>query len=238
MQWCRLTRKFRLNSTTPSSRPKTPPSSPPKDTPSCPPPYVPSPPPPLLSRSHSLSQHPLVLTRPTLLYIPHGPRTLFDSLLRSNWTSPEQLEKVVVWGNRLDLYDDPTYSGSLVGRGKKGKGGKGEEGGDELGESAEFVVRAGSSPPSLLALAFADASVSQPNSSTITPSPIQKTTSKRSTTLRYSGSCRNGYEISLRRFGCLRRGKRSGIRREEMWMGWKRRLESLRLSRLSAKRCR
>ncbi|BGO97515.1 hypothetical protein RTG_01534 [Rhodotorula toruloides ATCC 204091] len=98
----------------------------------------------LTSQGHTVlsSPHPLVLTRPTLLYIPHGPRTLFDSLLRSNWTSPEQLEKVVVWGNRLDLYDDPTYSGSLVGRGKKGKGGKGEEGGDELGESAEFVVRA------------------------------------------------------------------------------------------------
>ncbi|BGP29879.1 hypothetical protein JCM10296v2_001628 [Rhodotorula toruloides] len=102
----------------------------------------------LTSQGHTVlsSPHPLVLTRPTLLYIPHGPRTLFDSLLRSNWTSPEQLEKVVVWGNRLDLYDDPTYSGSLVGRtrGKKGIKGEGEEGGvgDEMGESAEFVVRA------------------------------------------------------------------------------------------------
>ncbi|BGP05848.1 hypothetical protein JCM10049v2_001664 [Rhodotorula toruloides] len=95
----------------------------------------------LASKGHTVlsSPHPLVLTHRTLLYIPHGPRTLFDALLRSNWTCPEQLEKVVVWGNRLDLYDDPTYSGSLAGRGTKGKR---EEGGDELGESAEFVVRA------------------------------------------------------------------------------------------------
>ncbi|BGP22635.1 SRR1 family protein [Rhodotorula toruloides] len=101
----------------------------------------------LTSQGHAVlsNPQPLRLTHPTLLYIPHGPRTLFESLLRSNWTSATQLEKVVVWGNRLDLYDDPTYSGSLAGytKGTEGKGRKGEEEGNELsGESAEFVVKA------------------------------------------------------------------------------------------------
>lgn len=49
----------------------------------------------------------------------------------------------MIWGNRLDLYDDPTYSGSLAVRTKAPMG---REGGDELGESAEFVVKAGPSP--------------------------------------------------------------------------------------------
>lgn len=109
-----------------------------------------TPTPSLTLPSPSFLQHPLHLPRPTLLYIPHGPRTLFDALLAANWTSAEQLGRVVVLGNRLDLYDDPTYSGSMrrsdgdgSGR-RKGKGVKSEGGGDELGESAEYVVQAGS----------------------------------------------------------------------------------------------
>ncbi|BGP13713.1 hypothetical protein JCM10213_007101 [Rhodosporidiobolus nylandii] len=98
----------------------------------------------LTSQGHSVlsAEYPLRLTRPTLLYIPHGPRTLFDALLRVNWTSPEQLQRCTILGNRLDLYDDPTYSGSTAQSGRRAKGGKEAEGGDELGESAEFVVRA------------------------------------------------------------------------------------------------
>ncbi|GAA6006339.1 hypothetical protein JCM10207_000610 [Rhodosporidiobolus poonsookiae] len=97
----------------------------------------------LSSEGHSVlsAEHPLRLTRPTLLYIPHGPRTLFDALLRANWTSPDQLRRVVILGNRLDLYDDPTYSGSTRQSGGK-RGGEKKAGGDELGESAEWVGRA------------------------------------------------------------------------------------------------
>ncbi|GAA5874238.1 hypothetical protein JCM8547_007801 [Rhodosporidiobolus lusitaniae] len=111
----------------------------------------------LTSQGHIVlsSNHPLLLPRPTLLYIPHGPRTLFDALLRANWTSPEQLRQVIVLGNRLDLYEDPTFSGVVRGGGIQAGGGKkgrrrGQEreeekekaGPDELGESAEWVVRA------------------------------------------------------------------------------------------------
>ncbi|GAA5916172.1 hypothetical protein JCM6882_005406 [Rhodosporidiobolus microsporus] len=96
----------------------------------------------LTSQGHAVlsAEHPLRLTHPTLLYIPHGPRTLFDALLRANWTSADQLRRVVVLGNRLDLYDDPTYSGSTS---QSGTGKRGANGGvDELGESAEWVVKA------------------------------------------------------------------------------------------------
>ncbi|GAA5938728.1 hypothetical protein JCM3775_001974 [Rhodotorula graminis] len=86
------------------------------------------------------SDHPLVLDRPTLLYIPHGPRTLFEALLRANWTSPAQLQRVVLLANRLDLYDDPTYSGSL--KSKSRREDEAQQDGDELGESAEYIVRA------------------------------------------------------------------------------------------------
>ncbi|BGP37827.1 hypothetical protein JCM10450v2_001759 [Rhodotorula kratochvilovae] len=99
----------------------------------------------LSSRGHRVlsSDHPLRLSRPTLLYIPHGPRTLFEALLRANWTSASQLQRVILLANRLDLYDDPTYSGSLgSARGKKLREKEAGEGGDELGESAEFIVRA------------------------------------------------------------------------------------------------
>jgi len=38
--------------------------------------------------------------------MPHCPRSLFDLLLRRNWT-PERLRRLVLVGNRLDMYDDP-----------------------------------------------------------------------------------------------------------------------------------
>ncbi|KWU41110.1 hypothetical protein RHOSPDRAFT_30639 [Rhodotorula sp. JG-1b] len=93
----------------------------------------------LTSQGHSVlsGDHALRLDRPTLLYIPHGPRTLFEALLSANWTSPEQLGRTILLGNRLDLYDDPTYSGSLRDR-RKDVDGKG----DELGQTAEFVYKA------------------------------------------------------------------------------------------------
>ncbi|GAA6029389.1 hypothetical protein JCM8097_003654 [Rhodosporidiobolus ruineniae] len=98
----------------------------------------------LASQGHSVlsAEHPLLLTRPTLLYIPHGPRTLFNALLRANWTSPSQLSRCIILGNRLDLYDDPTYSGSTAQSGRRAGKGEEGEGGDELGESAEYVGRA------------------------------------------------------------------------------------------------
>ncbi|GAA5932736.1 Ber1p [Sporobolomyces koalae] len=59
------------------------------------------------------SEFPLELEKPTLLYIPHGPRFLFNSLIEQNW-SATQLSKMIIFGNRLDLYEDPTYSGTTV----------------------------------------------------------------------------------------------------------------------------
>ncbi|KAL8283619.1 hypothetical protein RQP46_005414 [Phenoliferia psychrophenolica] len=41
--------------------------------------------------------------------MPHCPRTLFDELLRKNW-SAAKLSRLVIFGNRLDMYDDPTHS--------------------------------------------------------------------------------------------------------------------------------
>ncbi|GAA6055741.1 hypothetical protein JCM3770_006134 [Rhodotorula araucariae] len=100
----------------------------------------------LSSRGHKVlsADHSLRLSRSTLLYIPHGPRTLFEALLRANWSSAAQLQHVILLANRLDLYDDPTYSGSLGSKGARDARGDGEAsvGGDELGESAEFIVRA------------------------------------------------------------------------------------------------
>ncbi|GAA5978264.1 hypothetical protein JCM10908_004291 [Rhodotorula pacifica] len=93
----------------------------------------------LTAQGHSVlsGDHPLKLDRSTLLYIPHGPRTLFEALLAANWTSADQLGRVVLLGNRLDLYDDPTYSGSLQERRKDVDGV-----GDELGSDAHFVFEA------------------------------------------------------------------------------------------------
>ncbi|GAA5837577.1 hypothetical protein JCM9279_006796 [Rhodotorula babjevae] len=88
------------------------------------------------------SDHPLCLDRPTLLYVPHGPRTLFEALLRANWTSPAQLERVILLANRLDLYDDPTYSGSIKSSARRGDEARRDGGGDELGPSAGYIVRA------------------------------------------------------------------------------------------------
>ncbi|GAA5830434.1 hypothetical protein JCM5353_005841 [Sporobolomyces roseus] len=77
----------------------------------------------LISQGHKVlsSDYPLRLLSPTLLYIPHGPRTLFNALLESNYSST-QLSKMIILGNRLDLYEDPTYSGttSQSGQGKEG----------------------------------------------------------------------------------------------------------------------
>lgn len=128
-------------------------------------------------------QHPLRLDQPTLLYIPHGPRTLFEAILAANWDSPEQLSRVILFGNRLDLYDDPTYSGSLRDRRKDVDGT-----GDELGESAELIAQAGTlafvNLPRYLRV-IANHSP-QPSSSASCRYPVQRSTSKPSTTSPYN----------------------------------------------------
>lgn len=53
-----------------------------------------------------VTQHDLLFDVPTLVYMPHCPRSLFDDLLRKNW-SVEALKRLVILGNRLDMYDDP-----------------------------------------------------------------------------------------------------------------------------------
>lgn len=40
--------------------------------------------------------------------MPHCPRSLFDLLLARNWNK-DRLSHVVLLGNRLDMYDDPTH---------------------------------------------------------------------------------------------------------------------------------
>ncbi|GAA5989926.1 hypothetical protein JCM5350_004967 [Sporobolomyces pararoseus] len=83
----------------------------------------------LSSQGHIVlsSDFPLRLRASTFLYIPHGPRSLFNQLIEQNW-SADQLCKMIIFGNRLDLYDDPTYSGTTSQSGE----GKGElEGGME-----------------------------------------------------------------------------------------------------------
>ncbi|GAA5910954.1 Ber1p [Sporobolomyces salmoneus] len=89
----------------------------------------------LLSEGHSVlsSSFELSLRLPTLLYIPHGPRSLFNDLISENWTRA-QLEKMIIFGNRLDLYEDPTYSGTTS------QSGEGEEG--ELKEGMESIRKA------------------------------------------------------------------------------------------------
>ncbi|GAA5966370.1 hypothetical protein JCM3765_005080 [Sporobolomyces pararoseus] len=88
----------------------------------------------LSSQGHKLlsSDFPLRLDTPTFLYIPHGPRSLFNQLIEQNW-SADQLSKMIIFGNRLDLYDDPTYSGTTSQSGD-GKG--------ELAGGMEWIRRA------------------------------------------------------------------------------------------------
>ncbi|GAA5971481.1 hypothetical protein JCM21900_000917 [Sporobolomyces salmonicolor] len=108
------------------------------------------------SQGHSVlpAEYPLALPRPTLLYIPHGPRSLFDALLRANW-SPAALERMILLGNRLDLYDDPTYSGTTSqsgtrapspaqGRNVVGAGAHGQatDEGGELAGGQEWITKA------------------------------------------------------------------------------------------------
>lgn len=38
--------------------------------------------------------------------MPHCPRSMFDDLLRKNW-SVEGLKNLIILGNRLDMYEDP-----------------------------------------------------------------------------------------------------------------------------------
>lgn len=40
------------------------------------------------------------------MYMPHCPRSLFNELLKRNW-SKAGLRRIVLVGNRLDMYDDP-----------------------------------------------------------------------------------------------------------------------------------
>lgn len=52
------------------------------------------------------TQHDLSFNATTLLYMPHCPRSLFNDLFRKNW-SVASLRRLVILGNRLDMYDDP-----------------------------------------------------------------------------------------------------------------------------------
>ncbi|SCV69155.1 BQ2448_2175 [Microbotryum intermedium] len=55
------------------------------------------------------AQHDLVFDSPTLLYMPHCPRSLFDLLLERSW-SRTGLKNLIILGNRLDMYDDPRHA--------------------------------------------------------------------------------------------------------------------------------
>ncbi|ORY72215.1 hypothetical protein BCR35DRAFT_307768 [Leucosporidium creatinivorum] len=54
------------------------------------------------------AEHDLTFDTVTLLYMPHCPRPLFNELIRKNW-DPAKLRRLVLLGNRLDMYDDPTH---------------------------------------------------------------------------------------------------------------------------------
>lgn len=58
-------------------------------------------------------QYDFTLIEPTLLYMPYCPLSLYDDLLRLNWT-PEGLSRIVLLGNRLDIYGDPYVSLQLM----------------------------------------------------------------------------------------------------------------------------
>ncbi|GAA6013159.1 hypothetical protein JCM11491_005200 [Sporobolomyces phaffii] len=93
----------------------------------------------LTGQGHTVlsSEFPLRLDSPTLLYIPHGPRPLFDSLVELNW-SAARLSNVILLGNRLDLYDDPTYSGTT----SQSSGAGGNDLGPELRGGIEWIRKA------------------------------------------------------------------------------------------------
>ncbi|KAM0792224.1 hypothetical protein ACM66B_004920 [Microbotryomycetes sp. NB124-2] len=55
------------------------------------------------------SEHDLELSVTTLLFMPHCPRSLYELLLKKNW-SRDKLRKIILLANRLDMYDDPTHS--------------------------------------------------------------------------------------------------------------------------------
>ncbi|SCZ97623.1 BZ3500_MvSof-1268-A1-R1_Chr4-3g07308 [Microbotryum saponariae] len=52
------------------------------------------------------TEHDLIFDTPTLLYMPHCPRFLFDLLLERSW-SRKGLKNLIILGNRLEMYDDP-----------------------------------------------------------------------------------------------------------------------------------
>ena len=43
------------------------------------------------------------LSEPTLVYMPHCPKELYEALLRANWRK-EALERIILCGNELSLY--------------------------------------------------------------------------------------------------------------------------------------
>ncbi|SGY73364.1 BQ5605_C005g03286 [Microbotryum silenes-dioicae] len=52
------------------------------------------------------TEHDLIFDTPTLLYMPHCPRSLFDLVLERSW-SRKGLKNLIILGNRLEMYDDP-----------------------------------------------------------------------------------------------------------------------------------
>ncbi|KAI5479327.1 SRR1 family protein [Pseudohyphozyma bogoriensis] len=53
-------------------------------------------------------EHSLDFDGVTFLYMPHCPRSLFEALLKKNWTA-ERISKLVIFGNTLECYNDPTH---------------------------------------------------------------------------------------------------------------------------------
>ncbi|KAM0756318.1 hypothetical protein T439DRAFT_26445 [Meredithblackwellia eburnea MCA 4105] len=54
------------------------------------------------------SEHDFNFKETTLLFMPHCPRSLFEELLRKNW-NPSHLSRLIILGNRLEQYEDPTH---------------------------------------------------------------------------------------------------------------------------------
>lgn len=50
-----------------------------------------------------LSQHDLRINEPTFLYMPHCPRSLYESLLATN---KEHLENIILLSNELKVYSE------------------------------------------------------------------------------------------------------------------------------------
>ncbi|KDE07984.1 hypothetical protein MVLG_01689 [Microbotryum lychnidis-dioicae p1A1 Lamole] len=55
------------------------------------------------------TEHDLIFDTPTLLYMPHCPRSLFDLVLERSW-SRKGLKNLIILGNRLEMYDDPRHA--------------------------------------------------------------------------------------------------------------------------------